>query len=370
MFYTAESGGVRTYLTAKMQWLAKQPGIKHIVVAPSRIEVRDTRFIAVPSVPIPYARGYRMPLSCRIAAHRIQQLQPDLIEVGDPYQFAWAALRVKDRTGVPVVGFCHSDLPRLVGRRFGSQAQRVALHYFRNLYRRFDMVLAPSRVMVRYLKDMGIERVRHQPLGVDTEIFSPSRRDPVLRKELGLPQDARLLIYAGRFTREKQLHVLVDAIRRLGSPYHLLLVGSGGAAPVADRVICLPFQKQTSSLARLVASCDALVHPGDQETFGLVVLEAMASGIPVIGANAGGVGELIDDRTGIRVAPRSGEALAEGISELYRRDLQELGANARRKVAELYAWDRIIPQLMQQYHGLVGLQGDGDFAFAGSYVPD
>ena len=98
MFYTAESGGVRTYLTAKGNWLARQTSIEHVVVAPSMIEAKGARFIGVPSLPIPYAKGYRMPLSCRIAAHKIQQLQPDLIEVGDPYQLAWAALRVRDRT--------------------------------------------------------------------------------------------------------------------------------------------------------------------------------------------------------------------------------------------------------------------------------
>lgn len=370
MFYTAESGGVRTYLTAKHQWLARQPDIEHIVVAPSGIEGRGARFVGVPSVPIPCANGYRMPLSVRLAAHRMARLQPDLIEVGDPYQFAWAALRVKEQSGVPVVGFCHSDLPRLVARRFGTRAQRIALRYFRNLYRRFDLVLAPSRVMVRYLKDLGVPHVRHQPLGVDTAKFSPQHRDPALRAQLGLAPEARLLIYAGRFTREKQLPVLLDAVQRLGAPYHLLLVGSGGPAPAGERVICLPFQQDPGALARLIASSDVLVHPGDQETFGLVVLEAMASGTPVVGTHAGGIGELIDDDTGVRVAPRDAAALADGIAAIYTRDLQALGLAARRKVLAQYGWERIIPQLMQQYTSVLGTSRDWNPGFDPSYVPD
>ncbi|MGE5621856.1 MAG: glycosyltransferase family 4 protein [Bacillota bacterium] len=370
MFYTAESGGVRTYLTAKGNWLARQTSVEHVVVAPSMIEAKGARFIGVPSLPIPYAKGYRMPLSCRIAAHKIQQLQPDLIEVGDPYQLAWAALRVRDRTGTPTIGFCHSDLPRLVAHRFGPAAQRLATRYMRSLYRHFDMVLAPSRTVTQQLHDIGIAQARHQPLGVDTQTFSPARRNPALRKELGLPEDARLLIYAGRFTREKRLPLLLDAVRRLGKPYHLLMVGSGGKLPPASRVTYLPFQPDAAALASLVASCDMLVHPGDQETFGLIVLEAMACGIPVVGANAGGIGELIDDSVGVLVRPGNASALAEGIRHLYDRDLGALGQTARRRAVSQYDWGHIIPQLMHHYASLFAAHRHVEFGLGASYAPD
>ncbi|TFW09314.1 glycosyltransferase family 1 protein [Oxalobacteraceae bacterium OM1] len=369
MFYTAESGGVRTYLTAKQRWLEGQPEIEHIVVAPAGIEGRGAHFVGVPSVPIPYANGYRMPLSVRLAAHKMARLRPDLIEVGDPYHFAWAALRVKQRSNVPVVGFCHSDLPRLVERRFGPHAQRVALRYFRDLYRRFDLVLAPSQVMVRYLRELGVAHARHQPLGVDIDTFSPQHRDPDIRSRLGVPADTRLLLYAGRFTREKQLPLLVEAVRRLGPPYRLVLVGSGGVVPHCERVICVPFQP-TATLARLIASCDVLVHPGDQETFGLVVLEAMASGRPVVGTHAGGIGELIDDATGVRVEPRSAEALAAGIEAIFERDLDAMGRAARAKVLAQFGWDRIIPQLMHQYAGVLGTQQQFELGLDPYYAPD
>lgn len=371
MFYTAESGGVRTYLTAKAQWLARQTSIEHLVVAPDRIERKRSRgFIGVPSVPVPYAHGYRMPLSSRLAAQRIMWLRPDIIEVGDPYQLAWAALRVKDRLDVPVVAFCHSDLPRLIAQRFGFSAQRIATRYMRSLYRQFDLVLAPSHVMTRQLRDLGIGRVRHQPLGVDTDIFSPQRRNPSLRAELGLRDDTRLLVYAGRFTREKKLPLLLEAVRRLGAPYHLLMIGSGGKPPSSERVTYLPFQRDTRQLASLIASCDALVHAGDQETFGLIVLEAMACGIPVVGVAAGGVGELIDDGTGIRVAPGSAVALADGIAALYERDLQLLGEQARRKVLAQFDWRQVIPQLMGQYSSLFAAHRHVDFGLETRYVPD
>jgi alpha-1,6-mannosyltransferase len=147
--------------------------------------------------------------------------------------------------------------------------------------------------------------------------------------------------------------LLIEAVERLGDPYHLLLIGSGGELPASPRVTLLPFQRDARVLAALIAGCDALVHPGDQETFGLVVLEAMACGIPVVGVRAAGVGELVERDTGVLVEPGSAPALADGIERLYRAERASLGGNARRKVLEKYDWDRIMPQLMQRYARLL-----------------
>jgi alpha-1,6-mannosyltransferase len=104
-------------------------------------------------------------------------------------------------------------------------------------------------------------------------------------------------------------------------------------------------------------SCDVLVHPGLQETFGLVVLEAMACGLPVVGMASGGVAELVDDKTGILVKPGSMEDLAQGIRHVYKKGIAELGRNARRKVVQQYDWDHIMPQLMAQYVSLIASRG-------------
>src|SRR5256885_11770174 len=89
--------------------------------------------------------------------------------------------------------------------------------YVRCLYERFDLVFAPSRVMCEYLEDLGVQRVSHQPLGVDAEVFHPRRRTLALRPLLGLPAQARVLIFAGRFAGEKNLPVLLQAFARLGA---------------------------------------------------------------------------------------------------------------------------------------------------------
>jgi alpha-1,6-mannosyltransferase len=354
MFYAAEGGGVSTYLDAKAAWLARFTPIKHTIVAPSRGKYHaDPSCVGMQSMVLPGVRPYRIPLSIRSAAQQLRNLQPTLIEVGDPYQCAWAALQVKRALHLPIVAFCHSDLPQIVGHRFGQAAQKAATRYFVHVCRQFDLVLAPSRITMQRLQEMGISRVRQQPLGVDTTIFSPARRHEFLRTQLGLPRNSRLLVYAGRFAPPKKLPLLIDAVRQLGSPYHLLLIGSGDPLPASSQVSVLPFQHDPRALAMLLASCDLMVHPGDRETFGLAVLEAMACGIPVLGTNAGGVAELVEQDTGLLVRPNNAASLAEGIDALYRMDIAALGAQARRAVMQKYDWNVILPQLLRHYAALL-----------------
>lgn len=354
MFYAAKGGGVSTYLNAKARWFTQRTRVRHTILSPnvSTTQGKTRSLVSIPSIPFPGIQGYRMPLSVATSARILRRLHPDLVEAGDAGHCAWAALRVKRSLEIPAVAFYHSDLPRLIASRFGSVAARGARKYLVHLYRQFDLVMAPSRLMVQELEDMGVSAV-HQPLGIDIETFSPRRRVNSLRQHLDLPPETRLLVYAGRFTAEKKLQVLLDAVRALGRPYHLLLIGGGAKLAPMERMTCIPFKRNQQQLARLLASCDALVHPGDCETFGLIVLEAMACGLPVIGVSGGGVSELVDQDTGILVPPNDAAALAEAIEALYSRDMAELGRNGLRKARDQYDWNRILPNVLRRYAGLL-----------------
>jgi alpha-1,6-mannosyltransferase len=368
MFYAMEGGGVRTYLAAKSRWLAQRPQIRHTLVASALRKPADHAFVEVPSAPLPTAGGYRFPRSIGAATRTVQTLRPSLIEVGDPYQFAWVATRIKRATGIPIVAYYHSDIPCVLGRRLGPLARSAAQKYLQMVYRHFDLVLAPSRRMTDYLRSLGIRRVMHQPLGVDTTQFSPAYRDTTLRQRLGLAPDTRLLVYAGRFTVEKNLPLLIDAVHTLGAPYHLVLIGSGRDTADSAQVTRLPFQSDSRILSGLIGGCDLLVHPGDHETFGLVVLEAMASGVPVLGVAAGGVAELVDQSNGLLVAPGSSAALVEGIRTLFRQDLQTLGVSARAGVCQRHDWNLVIPQIIRHYGGLFAGQQRAELEAGLTYV--
>ncbi|MGZ8289854.1 MAG: glycosyltransferase [Telluria sp.] len=372
MFYAVRGGGVSTYLNAKARWLSQRTRIRHTILSPNvpTTEGKTRSLVKLPSIPFPGIHGYRMPFSAVAAARILRRLQPDLVEAGDAGHCALAALRVKRQLNIPAVAFYHSDLPRLLGDRLGAAAASAARKYVARIYRQFDLVLAPSRLMVRQLEQLGIPGVVHQPLGIDIETFSPKRRVSSLREHLHLAPDTRMLVYAGRFTAEKKLPVLIEAVRRLGRPYHLLLIGGGGSVPKIEHMTCMPFKRNQQDLARLLGSCDALVHPGDRETFGLIVLEAMACGVPVVGTTAGGVAELVDADTGILVEPNNVERLCEGIEALYAADRAELGRNALRKVREQYDWNRILPQLLTRYAGLLASRERAELEAERIFVTD
>jgi alpha-1,6-mannosyltransferase len=360
MFYAAEGGGVSTYLNAKAQWLARRSSVRHTIMS-SNVETSDDavpNLVRIPAAGLPGFHGYRMPLSVSGPARLLEAVQPDLVEAGDAGHCAWAALRMRKRYDIPAVAFYHSDLPRLIEPRLGSWIARGSRKYLANLYRQFDLVLAPSAVMIEQLDSIGVHDAIHQPLGIDSNVFRPQRRDDTLREHLGLDPEARLLVYAGRFTPEKKLHVLIEAVRKLGDPYHLILVGGApeGAEPLPQYpwLTVIPFRRDQRQLARLLASCDLLVHPGDCETFGLIVLEAMSCGLPVVATTSGGVAELVDVETGLLAEPNSVDSLAGAIEAIYQRDMQRMGEAARRKAVERYDWNEILPQVLSRYDGLLG----------------
>ena len=172
---------------------------------------------------------------------------------------------------------------------------------------------------------------------------------------MGIAAGTRVLVFAGRFAPEKHLDVLAAAVDRLGDPYLLLAIGNGPTPPPRSaRVRVLPFVADADELATALASADAFVHAGDQETFGLSVLEALACGTPVIARRAGGLAELVDPTLGIGVESGRAEAFAEAIEALFAIDRDTLKQAARTR-AEANDWERVLPALLAQYRSL--LQG-------------
>lgn len=349
LFFAPHSGGVKRYLLAKRSHLAALH-VRHTLIVPGGADAAPAPGIVSIAAPrIPFGGGYRIPLRPRAWRAALCAVEPDVIEVGDPYHLAWAALDAAADLGVPAVAFAHSHLSRMLRMRFGQLAARAADAYLRRLYARFDAVLAPSRAVAQDLRALGVERVEVQPLGVDGEVFHPSQRDPDLRSQLGLAADTRLLVFAGRMAREKSIALMQRAVERLGAPYHLLLVGAREPRRRSARVTELPYQQDPRRLARLLASADALLHAGQQETFGLVILEAMACGRPVIGIDAGAVGELVDAQVGELAARGSVAALTEAIVALYARDIEPMGVAARQRVESAYTWPRVFAAQLARY---------------------
>lgn len=354
MFYAPASGGVRTYLDAKHRHLGRLPGVRHSLLIPGARSTHTDGVYKVPAPALPFSNGYRFPLRISPWCNQLQDLQPDLIEAGDPYLTAWAALDARRQLDVPVIGFYHSDLPLLVSNRMGHWMGSSAQAYISKLYNNFDRVLTPSRVMAEKLAGMGVDNVYVQPLGVDLKTFHPRHADSGLKAELGLREDTRLLIFAGRGSKEKNLTVLLQCMKKLGPRYHLLLVGSHMPAQVPDNVSVIHRFCRVDHLARLLASADALVHAGDQETFGLVILEAMASATPIVAVDAGAFSEIVPPHCGQLCEANNPRAMACAIKELFACDLHSKGLAARHYVEDRYSWDVVVTQLLHHYQAVLG----------------
>lgn len=348
MFYSPQGGGVRRYLSAKQAFLRAQDHCRHTLVVPGALDSQPPQ---VPGLPLPFSYGYRVALGRRSASRVLVALRPDIIEAGDPYQLAWAALDAGQAAGVPVVAFYHSDLPALAAALLGAPGRMAANAYVRRLYRHFDTVFAPSRSAVAALRELGLAGVVHQPLGVDTAAFHPGRRNPQWRQRLDIAPADCVLLYAGRYAPEKNLTILRDAVRQLGSGHVLVTIGSGPCAISGPRIRVLEHEHDADALIEAIASADIFVHAGIRETFGLAVLEALACGVPVVACAQGGLGDLIDCSVGEVVRHCTADAFAEAINTLRRRDRAPVSLAARQRALR-YDWQLILSSLLSHYRQL------------------
>lgn len=344
-------GGVVRYLRSKREWLERHTAWHHSIVVPGPSRAG---MLGVPAPPLPFSGGYRFPLRRRQAAHMIASLEPDLIEAGDPYRLAWAALDAGALCGVPVVAFAHSNVVALAGRTLGEAAARVVRRYLHRLYGQLDCVFAASRWVADELAALGLANVRLQPLGVDCERFSPAHRDPTWKTTLGLPADARVLLFVGRWAPEKNLHVLAQAVATLGAPYWLVCIGAGPTPPAGERVIRVPYERSVAALAAAYAGADVFVHAGDQETFGLAPLEALACGTPVVVRGCAGLADLVDGDACVAADLGTPAAFADAIDAICTRGvdaLDRLRAAARRR-ALAYDHQRVFRALLGHYRAV------------------
>lgn len=377
-FYSPVGGGVKRYISEKVAWMRRaRPGDRHVLVIPGESndcrEDGPARVYSVRSPLVSRTARYRALLNLTAVEEILEKERPDLIESGDPYQIAWKALASGGALGIPVVGFYHSHFPeaylRTVGKFFGNIAvditRDISRRYVRELYNRFAATIVPSPALARVLAGWGVHNTRLGELGVDTELFharpGPQERLQV-RDALGVGADRILLLYVGRLAPEKNVATLFDAFARLDDPrFELLVVGDGTErrqlARLRERhrqVHWLPYQGDGRQLARLYRAADLFVHPGVQETFGLVALESQASGTPVVGIRGSYMDRIIFTDQDHWAQENSPGALADAIRAMARRDLPAEGRRAAARVHEFYGWDRVFERLFGVYAEVTG----------------
>jgi alpha-1,6-mannosyltransferase len=361
-------GGVGTYLRHKRAHILEHTAHRHLIIVPGprdEIEVEHggraiTCFIASPKVP--GSPHYRLMLRNRAVKAVLDEYRPDLIECQDAYNLPWAVIGHSKRhaSAAIVAAYC-TDFPTVyvdrpfskwLGRPIGGAASRLCYRYCGNLYRRFDAVYALSENGgASKLRALGVGEVDVVPLGVEVGQFSPSKRDPRLRRRLGLDETQPLLIYAGRLDGEKRPDLVVEAFRQLPPSLGaaLLLLGDGPlreqfAELAAERIFAPGYCRDRSDLAAWLASADLYVSAMADETFGISIIEAQASGLPVVGVAAGAMIDRVPNGLGLVGKVDDAEAMAANILAVLRSDMAAMGEQARAHALQ-FSWDQSMERL-------------------------
>jgi glycosyltransferase involved in cell wall biosynthesis len=315
----------------------------------------------VSSVPFPpYPQIKLAPVNPGVGL-ALRRFDPDLIHVVNPFVLGWGAPYFSRKLGVPLVASYHTNVAAYARFYRLDVFDRVTRWHTRRLHNRAAVNLCTSEATLRYLSHEGIERLHVWPQGVDATHFRPDRFSKNWRIRLteGHPGE-RLLLYVGRLSHEKDIGRLRTVLDELPG-VRLALVGDGPARrdleeEFAGTPSVFMGVLQGDELAAAFASADAFAFPSTTETLGMAMIEALASGLPVLAARTGATGEVVTDgETGLLYDPTSEASLVAAVERLVSDDglRGKMGKNAR-AAAERRDWRSSTQTLRGYYERALG----------------
>lgn len=376
-YYSPTGGGVRTYLDRKMRIMAEL-GHELIVIAPfheDRVEDRPDggRIYWVKSPSLILDRNYWLFNDPGAVTRLLDEIKPDVVENCSPWRPAWF---IGDWQGDTLkVFFAHND-------NIGAYAQRwmegVATpdriehlfgwytRYMDKFLGKYDAFVTNGEALAKRYRRRGLRVDAAMPLGIDRNHFSPDLRDEALRAsmlaQLDLPPEGHLLIGLGRHHKEKRWPLVIDAVQAAGGdvPVGLMLLGQGPQSEALERQIAgnthirlfRPVYDR-ERFSRILASADALIHGSDQEPFGLVACEALASGLPLIVPDDGGCAEVADPLFAETYRSRDARSCADAIRRMFAREPAILRAATRYAAGQVLSDRDHAIALIELYAGMI-----------------
>ncbi|MFB6249655.1 MAG: glycosyltransferase family 4 protein [Salinibacter sp.] len=359
--YNHIADGVSLTLNRLVDHLERQ-GVEVRVFAPTvddpPIDHAGT-LVSAPSVPLPGRSEYRFTVGITPSMREeLEAFNPTLYHIATPDLLGRHALTLARSTDTPVVASYHTHFSSYLKYYHLGLLESTLWSYLRRFYQQCEHVYVPSTAMAEVLEDHGISGgLRLWRRGVDTDRFTPNRRSVDWRQAHGIGDTEVVVAFVSRLVREKGLDVYADVIRRLerrGVPHRSLVVGDGPAREeLEERLPNTLFTGflEGPDLARAYASSDVFLFPSDTETFGNVTLEAMASGLPTIAADAAGSRDLVDPgTTGVLCPPGDRAAFAEATQRLVldatlRRDMSA----AAHERAQHFTWPAVLDRISTYY---------------------
>ena len=372
--YADISGGIKTYLNEKRKYIQANTHDEHVLIIPGEKDslTRQGRITlcTIKAPFVPKYKPYRFIVNLKKVYQRLLEFKPDVIEFGSPFVLPWPIYLYQRQSQCTVVGYYHTDFPHAyVGEmlrqripdKLANIAQIIAEKYARAIYHRCDSTLTGSPMFIKRLQSFDLKNIEYLPLGVDLTTFNPDKYDKAFRDELQLKTDELLYVYAGRFCEEKRLDILLEAIEQLPAEFkcRFLFVGDGPSRPMIDAHVAksprshfLIYENSREKLARVLASADVFVTAAPHETFGLLLVEAQACGLPIVGVQSGALRDRVQPGTGLLATPNDSRALTLAIQQFASQDYQLAGCNARKLVENTFSWHKTFSHLLNHYRSL------------------
>ncbi|MDZ8171294.1 glycosyltransferase [Microbacterium xanthum] len=330
-------------------------GHETLVIAPKAGEVdadlHGARTALMRSVPLPSYPDVRVVFArAATLAGLLREFAPDVVHLASPFVLGWQGIAAADALKIPTVAVYQTDVVAYA-RKYGvPQATSLVAAHIGRLHRRATLNLAPSTSSRTQLEDLGVDRIRIWGRGVDTTMFRPDRRSDAWRDLVASGQT--IVGYVGRLAPEKQvedLRVLHDL-----PGVRVVIVGDGPSRPALERAMpeaVFTGHLSGAALGQALASFDVFVHPGESETFGQTIQEALASGVPVVATGTGGPVDLVRSSIdGWLYRPGDLEDLRSRVADLTgdAAKREAFAAAARESVRER-SWEAMVTTLESHY---------------------
>lgn len=370
-FYCRTGGGIRTYYDAKLDWFRRQQHHHYVLIVPG---ARSSVRALTPWVTVVEARGielgrgpdgYRIFVDYSRIRAIVRHSKPDVLEAGDPWVSGPLALYFR-RKGAPprvVSSFFHSDpIPTYVTplnrrpsvRCLSLPASRLASVAFYRLQALYDVTIVTSRCLEARLRQEGVTDVRRAPFGVDVSLFGDDNPRPRIDRP-------RRLLYVGRLDRDKQVDLLLAVLTRvLENPQvSVTVVGTGALRPAFEawthpRYRYAGYVRTREALRAIYSEHDVLLAPGAYETFGLAALEAAAAGLIVVGPDAGGTGDLLNEMSSpFMFSAGDAESFLSAVRAALEADWAQASQESRALAARYGTWPDAIARLVGTYERIV-----------------
>lgn len=350
--------GIVTRLKYTIDYLQRS-GHQVFVFAPDRgiKEYKGSEVIGVPGFSFPLYPELKLAIPRPMIGKALESIKPDLIHVVNPAVLGLGGIQSSKKFNIPLMASYHTHLPQYLQHYKIGFLKGLLWKILRGIHNQAKMNLCTSSAMQEELQDNGIQNVKIWQRGVDTELFHPSRQDHTIREYLSQNHPEQpLLLYVGRLGAEKRIENIKPILESLPDS-RLAIIGDGPQRAELERYFegtntFFAGYMTGEQLAAAYASADAFIFPSTTETLGLVLLEAMAAGCPVVAACSGGIPDIVTDGVnGYLFDPENGieSSIAATQRLLQNMNIREqIHANARTE-AERWAWEAATQQLESFY---------------------